>query len=176
MGDWSQIQEYNRLVIGSYSPESVGSENEALNINTSTPVAWPVANRAIYVPFLVFQPLTAVKMFTGVGTASGNLDVGIYDSQQNRLVSSGSTAVVGTNAIQIVDIADTLLSPGLFYFALALDNTTATINATAPAVALASAMGVLSQSSAFALPATATFAAAQDAFVPAVGLTTRTTV
>jgi hypothetical protein len=50
-------------------------------------------------------------------TASGNMDVGIYDYAGTRLVSSGSTAQSGTSAFQDFDITDTLLGPGIFYLA-----------------------------------------------------------
>lgn len=176
MGDWPQGQDFNRVTIAASSLESIGPMLASMGLNQNAAVTWPAANRAIFVPFLVYQPVVVVKLFTIVGTSSGNIDVGIYDTGANRLVSAGSTAMAGTNTIQIFDVTDTTLNPGSYYFAVALDNNSGSLQAAAPAVAVASAIGVLSQSTAFALPATATFAAAQDACAPAVGLTARTTV
>lgn len=173
----AQSQDYNRVTITTGSPESVGVEMVSTTLTVNTAVAWPSANRAIFVPFLVFNPLVAVKMFIANGsTVSGNVDVGIYDTGGSRLVSSGSTAHAGTSATQVFDITDTTLNPGVYYFAVAMDNTTGTIKALTSAVGICSACGVLSQSTAFALPSPATFAAAADAYIPLVGLTARTVV
>jgi hypothetical protein len=49
--------------------------------------------------------------------------VGIYDATLTRKASSGSTAV-GSGG-QVVDITDTELTAGRYYFAMAADNTTA---------------------------------------------------
>lgn len=177
--NWRRIQDYNRVTIAHDSiPDSIGMELQA-NAGSSVAAAlWPSANRAIYVPFVVFQPLIAVKMGVRNGNAvSGNVDVGIYDDQQNRLVSMGSTAQAGTAAIQSFDITDTLLQPGVYYMALCVDNTTAQIQGAAISALAAGAAGVLSQSvGAVTLPNPGTFAAAQDAFVPAIFVTTRTLI
>lgn len=72
---------------------------------------------------------TAYQLLFYVGaTSSGNIDVGIYDSQQNRIVSAGSTAMSATiNTVQEINIADTVLSPGEYFLAVACDNTTGTV-------------------------------------------------
>src|SRR5690349_4226388 len=65
--------------------------------------AWPQANFAIYLPFQLGRKRTATHMACrNGGTASGNLDMGIYDTSGNRLASTGSTAQAGTNTIQTV--------------------------------------------------------------------------
>lgn len=177
MSDWLKVQDYNRVVIGPDSSESIGCELVNLG-QASASAVYPAADRAIFVPFVVFNPLIAVKLGVRNGTAvSGNVDVGIYDDQQNRVVSIGSTPQAGTSAVQSFDIADTTLEPGVYYLALCCDNTTSTFFRLAPVVTLARAFGVLSQSvGAVTLPNPATFAAAQDAYVPAMFVTTRTVV
>jgi hypothetical protein len=177
MGDFAQAQDYNLVTIHTASLESLGVEQSALFTALTSTGVWPAANRAIYVPFMVFTPITAVKMFTvNDGVASGNIDVGIYDKGQNRLVSMGPTGMSGTNAIQTFDIADTLLEPGAYYMAMSCSSGTASFNRAAPALGLCSALGILSQSSAGTLPSPGVFAAAQDAYLPAFGLTARTVV
>lgn len=126
----------------------------------SVSVAWPTANKAIYMPVLLAEPLLVTQMWVENGaTASGNIDVGIYDEAGTRIVSSGSTAQSGTSAMQVFNVTDTLLGPGVFYIAVALDNTTGTVHVWGSATTiLGRATGALQQTSAFALPAVATFA------------------
>ncbi len=116
-------------------------------------------------------------VFNG-GTASGNVDVGIYDAFGNKMVTMGTTAQAGTSALQTFDITDTTLNPGNYYMACAMDGTTGTaLRYTLGSLQVVRATGVLSQSTAFALPTTtATFAAAQDNYIPLMGVTSRATV
>lgn len=168
-------QDHNLVTISSVSDEAIGTE--LIGQATASPAVWPAANRAMYVPFTVPAPFTVVKM--GVlngGAVAGNLDVGIYDDQQNRIVSSGSTAQSGASTAQSVDITDTLLLPGTYYMALAMDGTTATTLRMSPPVPLLGSFGLLSQSTAFPLPATATFAAVQDPYLSVFFLTARSLI
>ncbi len=139
---------------------------------------WPSANRALFIPFRIYQPITAVKMFTVNGAAaSGNIDIGIYNADGTKLVSSGSTAMSGTSAMQVFDITDTQFGPGLFYLALAVDNVTAAFIRRGTSGTITNRFaGLLHQASAFPLPATATFASYSAAYIPLFGLTTRTVI
>lgn len=142
-----------------------------------TSAAWSAANRALFIPFRLSRPITAVKMFVFNGTTvSGNLDVGIYNKDGVRLVSSGSVAQAGTSQVQVIDIADTFLDIGLFYMAMAMDNSTGHNFRRSVNNILMRLTGCLQMASAFPLPATATFASISSSYVPTMGLTTRTTV
>lgn len=168
------------VTIHTYSRECIGDHlvNGSL-FASSLSRAWPSANLAMYLPFTLEARCLVRKLFHVNGTtASGNLDVGIYDERGTRIVSAGSTAQSGTSAIQEFDIADTELGPGGFYLAMAMDGTTGTSIAMGVALgALAMrAAGVLQQSSAFPLPANATFAQMGQAFVPYFGATTRAVI
>lgn len=177
MPDFPLIRNVDSVVISCASPQSIGNALNAMGLGTSG-AAWATANKALFVPFSVYSPITIVKMFVVNGaTASGNIDVGIYDRGGARLVSAGSTAQSGTSAIQEFNITDTALSPGLYYLACALDNATGTLEVWTPALAIGRSLGICEQTSAFALPATATFAAASSTFrVPFIGATQRTVV
>ena len=139
---------------------------------------WPTANKALYVPFRIGKPVLVKKLFLINGaTVSGNVDVGIYDAAGTRLISAGSTAQVGANALQQFDIADTLLGWGLFYMALAVSNVTATVFATATLVfSELHHLGMGMQTSALPLPATFTLAIPADAYLPLFGLAGRVTL
>jgi hypothetical protein len=131
--------------------------------------AWPAANRALYMPVRIEMPMTVFKMAFIVGVQSGNCDVGIYDEKGNRLVSAGSTAVAAAG-FQSVDIADTLLAPGIYFLAMNCDNTTATFNKANGVPALLEQICGMQQQAvgAVALPNPATFANPATAYIPAL--------
>lgn len=143
------------------------------NVGLGAATAWPTANKALYIPFGVTRPFTAYKFSAYVGTASGNIDVGIYDEGGTRLVSLGSTAAV--TGTPDWNITDTVLPRGLYYMALAVDNTTFTVRAGSlnNNTALVTALGMAEQTTAFALPATATFAKVSQNYVPFLALSGR---
>lgn len=180
MGDWPQA--FQRASMGGLSPNDLDSVGGHLLVTGqhlgNAAVAWPAANLAIYLPVVVHTPVTVVKMGLQPVTPSGNCDVGIYGLDGNRRLSSGSTASSAPSGTQEFDVTDTTLSPGCYYLAVAFDNTTAVLAGSATAVSLpdAQSCGVLSQSSAFPLPATATFATATSGFIPWVVAALRTTV
>lgn len=138
---------------------------------------WPAANRAIYVPVAVETRCTAYQMSFTVATQSGNYDIGIYDVTGKRLVSKGSTAVPAAG-FALADITDTDLSPGVYFLALNVDNTTASIfrGSSLNGECLRSC-GVQQQAvGAIALPSTATFANPASSYVPLINAHLKSTV
>lgn len=132
--------------------------------------AWPAANRAIFVPFVLDVAELAQQMFWENGAVAGTSDIGIYDELGNRLVSSGATTNAGT--IQVANIADTSLAPGVYYLALLASTvTTQTYWSGAVNVSALRAAGVRQQDvGAATLPATATFAALASSYLPFMGV------
>lgn len=177
MGDWSAVNGPGTpITIGAHSDCSIGGPMAGM-LTAQNLSTWPAANLAIFIPFRVYQIYTAVKMSWINGTVSGNIDVGIYDAQGDRLVSLGSTAMSGASAIQTGDITDTTLKPGLYYMAMAVDNTTATFRRfTSATVAGTAGLGLLQQATAFALPSTATFAACGNDYIPGLAITGRSLI
>lgn len=102
------------------TPWAIWVPENVFDIGTA---AWAYANRALFIPFTVLTTLTVTGIRVHIQVSSGNLDVGIYDESCTRLVSLGSTASPGTGG-QLLDIADTELTPGRYYFAMVCDNTT----------------------------------------------------
>ena len=134
-------------------------------------------NRAHLIPFHINFPITVTKLFSVNGaTASGNIDVGIYSADLTRIVSAGSTAQAGTNAVQVFDITDTILGAGDFYLAIAMDNTTGTVFRATGGVANMRRAGMLQMNTAFPLPTTITPASVTQSFAPMIGLRQRGTV
>lgn len=124
----------------------------------SNAFAWTTANRAIYVPVRVPQRVKVLQLaYLPSTTATGNIDIGLYDQAGARVVSSGSTAKSATAAVIIVDVTDSVIGPGLYYLALNNDTTTDTfLGATIETPPFQSARGVLvEQLASVTLPATA---------------------
>lgn len=133
--------------------------------------AYPGANRAIYIPFRLMNPIRVTQLWQYNGfTASGNFDLGIYDAVGTKLVSLGSTAQSGTSQLQIVALGTPVrLGVGLFYMAVAFDGTTGTLLRTSLSILFCKIVGMAQQAAAFPLPATATFATITSAYIPVIG-------
>lgn len=177
MSDFPQVDFYNNHVINTLSPEAIGVDCVGMSLGFTSAVAWPSANLAFFIPFRVKHTFTVVKMSWINGTvATDNVDVGVYDQSGNLLVSSGSTATSGINAIQTVDITDTTLLPGLYYMAMARNGTTNTNKANNTSSILSRGIGVLSMATAFPLPNPATMVGSTTAYIPFIALHSRTLV
>ncbi len=181
MADFAQLsQDYSLVTITTSSYESIGTWINTFNNIPPASAVWPAANEAIYIPFSVPVPFLAARMFIyNGGTVNGNVDLGIYDVDGNTIITKGATAQAGTSALQFLDITDTTLNPGVYYMGVSMDLSgagTATAISWAPNnLTIARASGILSQSTASPLPtSTATFAAAQHAYIPVVGVSSRT--
>lgn len=131
-------------------------------------VAWPAANRALFVPCRIPMSCTIYKMACGTGTGTaGNFDLGFYDQWGNLLVSTGTTGKTTASSERIVDVTDTFIGPGMYYLAMATDGVTG-YYATATSVTISNQklMGCREMETAFPLPSTATFATVSTAFLP----------
>ncbi len=120
-------------ILTPFSPEAQGSAANSVSaigtIGAATSSTWPTNNIALYYPFRLTSWATAYQLLFWVGaTSSGNIDVGIYDSQYNRIVSAGTTAMSATvNTVQEINITDTVLSPGDYLLGGACSTTAGTV-------------------------------------------------
>lgn len=155
MGRWPVIGPVVPPVLSPWFNRQLGPLGTTVNASTTF-----TANSVRYYPVIVPQDCVVTKLWLQNGAAvSGNVDVGIYDEEGNRLVSAGSTAQAGTNAVQVFDVTDTRIPAGLCYFAFVIDNTTGAIWHTGNNFlgAFVGHSGYL-QAATFPLPAVATFA------------------
>lgn len=159
---------------------SVGSILASWSITAGIPVSavYPSANLAIYIPFRIQSPINIAQLFWYNGaTATGNVDMGVYSKDGQRILSSGTTAQTGTNALQLVDITDVRIGAGMYWIALACDSGSSTFfSTTLGAVGLHTLAGIKQQASAFVLPTTATFADAAQDYFPLFGFTPRSVI
>lgn len=181
MSDIGTAIDFCLPVVSTGSVNSLGAEIGSLTIASNTAAAaWPSANLAIFVPVRIGYPFTAVKMFwlNGATVGTNSVDVGIYDSQGNQLVHSGSTATSGATGIQTVSITSTTLEMGLYYMAMAVNGTTDTSlrGGTGGIATPWALMGAYQMATAFALPSTATFAQMAQTTMPIIGMSSSSTL
>jgi hypothetical protein len=136
---------------------------------------YPSADLAIFMPVKVTETITIKKLWVLNGaTASGNTNMALYNSEFILVAGTetGSTAQAGTNVIQEFTITPTGITPGLYYVAIAMDNTTGTLFRYSIGSEGAKYVGLFSQASSFDLPAVATPADA-NSYAPVMGFSTR---
>lgn len=165
------------VMISTLGAQSLGSM-PIIGGGTSSNV-WPGANRALYVPFRLTVPFTFNSISTPLGTASGNLDLGVYSVDGTKIVSTGSTAAVAN--VNTISVTPTLLGPGLFYFGMAADNTTLAVyslllTGALSAVPLIRSVGCGQQATAFPLPSSIAFAANTGTIIPIIGISNRSVI
>jgi len=176
MADWPVIRNVSPVVISPASPGVLGEDLGGMGYTPGS-AAWPTANKAIFIPFPVFYPITVYKMFVENGTTlSGSIDVGIYDRGGARKISIGATAQSGTSAIQEFNITDTTLNPGLYYLAIAMDNTTGHVQRWGSNSVINRGIACMEATTSFVLPSTVTFAGLSSSYLPYVAAVLRTTI
>lgn len=146
--------QHGRL-ISTGSNESVGGHWSTGTGSTTIAIT---TNAAWVYPFTIFSQVTAYSLFWFNGTAvAGNVDIGIYDEDLNKVITTGSTAQSGVTAPQIVSITPTELTPGRYFLAISSNDAGADFTGvtTLPNDELAT-LGAFTQGSAFALPASLT--------------------
>jgi hypothetical protein len=120
-------------MISTFSRESMSGLNGTYPFGSqnvpNNSVAWPVANTAIFVPFVIWSNYLVQTVWWGNGsTANGNVDCGVFSHDaQSLLFNAGTTAQSGTQAIQTVALSSSvLLAPGYYYMALVGSSLTGT--------------------------------------------------
>lgn len=170
---------FHSPVITSISPEAVGIPAAVGAALTAASVAWPAANRAIFVPFVISSPYLVRKVWwmNGSGAVSGNVDVGIYTmggpdgASGQRIAAAGTTAQATASVIQSVTLGTPiLLAPGAYYMAMEASTSTQTFMRFAAAIANLTAAGCALQAvGSMPLPATTTLATSST-YLPVFGI------
>lgn len=172
MTDWpDSIGDRPSTVLNTASPISAAGDQLVIGGGTlTTSAVWPTASTAIFLPCMLREQRTVYQLSHENGTVvSGNVDIGVYDERGTRLVSRGGVAQAGTSTIQLHDVTDTVIGPGVVFLAMVLDNITGTaLRTSTPAVQMR-ACGVCTMASAYPLPATATLVGTAAAYTPAFG-------
>ena len=159
MGEWPDYALPCSPILTPFSPESLGNDLNGISSGSVAGCASSTLtqNKAIIIPFRLTTFETAYQLLWYVGaTSNGNIDIGIYDSQKNRIVSAGGVAMSATtNTVQEINITDTVLPPGEYMLAAVTDSATGTIFAFNPPTAdelVLSLIGLYEQATAYTLP------------------------
>jgi hypothetical protein len=153
---------------------AAGARAVGVSPSGAAAAAWPSANLAIYHPFFNSWWYPIRRLFWGNGGTSGsNMDIGIYSRRGTLIISTGTTARVGTTNLQYVSV-DYLLPPGGYYLGQVCSGTTGmmqSIGGTWTAAA-ARACGLLQEAlGSTVLPNAMTPAAFTGTAVPLAGFT-----
>lgn len=155
-----------------HHPEASGSARTHLatsSLGAAGSLTW-TPDLAFFYPFLLTDWAVAKQLLFFVGSvSSGNIDMGIYTSQGNRIVSAGSTAMGTTNTVQELNITDTTLAPGEYALGVVCDDGSGSCQRTSFADEDANASFYLLEQqdvTSATLPATATWSVTTVATVP----------
>jgi len=119
-----------------------------------------ITNQALYIPFLLPWRYPIRRAFWGNGgAASGHIDIGMYSINGARLWSLGSGVSQGSGfSVGYGSLATpVIVSPGRYYLAMSIDNSTSQISGANPGPGVFRAFGWYQQASAYPLPAQASF-------------------
>jgi hypothetical protein len=146
-------------------------------ISAPTPISTVIgAVASLLSPLVVTEPILLVKAFVMNGaTVGGNFDIGIYDRNLNKIMSTGSVAQVGANVIQEVDMTDFWLGVGQYHLGFALDSATAAYFAWSTSFALVGGSNFQTSGTPFPLPATFVSSGTTTG-VPLIGFSQRSLV
>lgn len=88
--------------------------------------AWPANNLGLYIPFNIPMKWPCDKVAIFVGAQSGNLDLGIFDFNGNKMTSLGTTATPAVGFASFTFPSALLLLPGRYWLAMSCSTTVAT--------------------------------------------------
>jgi len=138
--------------------------------STPSQGAFPASNDGIFVPVYVPQPVLIKRLYSANGgTASGNIDVGIFSEDGYKLTSNTNVTHSGTSVPQYYDITDLIIGAGTYYLGVSMDNTSGQLFRTNTSVRFQQALGVVKQASAYPLPSQVTFATPTASYIPLIG-------
>lgn len=168
----------NRLLMPMRHSIDTMTDSWLTSLVSPTSAAWPSANLAVYVPLRVPSRVVVRKLWFASGTTgTGNVDMALYDANGVAVVSATNAAKAASATEQVFDVTDTVVGPGLYFIGLSSDSGTDTFLGWSLAAPLPASSGVLTEASAYPLPATATFAVDQTlARVPVMGVLLESTV
>lgn len=173
------------MFIHSWGEYSVGYTAQKLGLNAifTNGQGWRATNRVVYIPFRLPFSYTARQLYVQNGSnATGNFELAVLNLAGIKLITTGTTAMSGTNAPQKVGLTTGgTLAPGRYFWGVTLSSTSGALEIISPntlVVPHAEVMGILKESSdpvSFGVPSTATFAAPLNGDVPLVGMTNQAT-
>lgn len=157
----------------SLSPLLVGVEAGRLALTALASTTWPTANQALFLPFSldVDGVIPAIYVANGL-VVSGNVDVGIYNSNFQRVASAGGVAQAGTSVTQVLGLSGVALTAGAYWVAVVVDNLVGSVMAMGGlASAQAEQIGLFEVAAAYPLPPAVTPATPTMGILPLITIT-----
>lgn len=163
----------HRCVVGVGSYRAATYDCLGRSSGSPASAGWPAANRAILVPIEIDGPVIVKQVWWLNGaTVTGAVDVGLLDiTGQTLLGHIGSTGQSGSSALQVADITDLPLAPGVYYMAMSMDSTSTITRCSTPSTQWMTVCGVQQAGSAFPLAGSLTLANPAAAYIPLFGVT-----
>lgn len=150
------VSRYSADVV--FKPRSIWSMLGTFSGSVAASAVWPNANQAFYIRLRNLEAFTPSHAFVLNGaTAAGNIDIGFYGSDYERIASTGAFAQAGTTQYQF-EAFTTKIPAGEIILAISFSLGTATFRA--GAITSSSFAGQVrafegaQQTSAHALPST----------------------
>lgn len=97
-----------------------------MNMTPNSAATIGATNRAAFLAVTNYSTCLATGVAFVVGTANGNVDVGVYNNSGTRLASSGSVATPAAGTRIVNFTAGVTLTPGIYWIAMSNNNATAT--------------------------------------------------
>jgi hypothetical protein len=161
-------------IITPFHMDGMGAEANNYVLVWSAAGTWPLANRALAWPFSIDLARTLRRLGAWINVSSGNMCLGVYDADFERIATTGSVATPAAG-FGVEDVADLDMARGQYYMALSFDNIVVQLRRGAPATGVfARLFGMAQMDAAFPLPQTFVPAALSSAYVPASAVIFRT--
>lgn len=145
-------------------------------VPTLAAAAFPASGRAMIWPFWLPTAIVYTQAWIqNGGTAAGNIEIAVYNSDLTLHTTTGSFAQVGTSVVQFQAQTFTLAAGQYFLWQSASDGTGTTVRDTISSGVMANQFGMFQQDLApGSAPGTATPAAVVSNVVHVTGLSVRT--
>lgn len=158
--------------------ESFPYDLQGLGAGQPATATWPAANLGIFIPLYVRAPFVAqqVEWVNGTVVSAPSMEVALYNEAGTvKMATSGVVTQAGSGVPQAVTITGGIIVPrGRYWMGMVVSNNTSGMMRYTGAAALTDLHKFIGNSETAlggtALPATITFAAASQAYVPFMGL------
>lgn len=182
MSQFNVIPPY-RGALNPWTPQSIFfhiefyGENSLLNATTHS---WPSGGVAIFVPFFLQQHMYVNGLYWMNGTTvAGNMDMGIFDQDGNRIFSLGPVLQSGTSARQMNIVSPPIhLWAGLYYMGMVAETGSAAVMSDLNALSTGTMIqffGMAQAPTSYPLPLAPGLATMQQDFIPVFGITSEGT-
>jgi hypothetical protein len=154
---------------------------DTLNSGLVAPQAAPStdsgsAGFAVYAPLMVRERVTVKKLWLAASGTGSDVHLALYDADLAKVIGNGGAAHPDATTEMVSDVTDTLIPPGIYYFAWLADTDDAGLYIVNTATAVNRAYGVLAEGSGLTtLPSSITNNAAWS-WLPVGGILTNTVV